>query len=284
MAADAELKSWIANPFVRSKWSARSLSAAAGAVVLLLAARPSWWSVLAGLPLVVGGEALRIWAAGHLHKTRELAISGPYARVRHPLYLGTLLIASGFCLMAGGIVGAAAAVVWLFVFFAWYLPRKEGKETERLARRHGAVYAAYRAEVPALIPRLSAWKPPGAAGAAARWSLARVRENDELGTCFLVALLLVFFSLEPTACVQSARMTLFRDLRGFETRALGSSKDVDARSSARGHLEEPHTSAAGRRVLVLARDFRADSLAHLLHDGVVELRERDRIALALDAQ
>ena len=221
MGADAELKSWIANPFVRRKWNARSLSAAAGAIVLLLAARPSWGSVLAGLPLVVGGEALRIWGAGHLHKTRELAIGGPYARVRHPLYLGTLLIATGFCLMAGGIVGAAAAVVWLFVFFAYYLPRKEGKETERLASRHGSVYAAYRAEVPALIPRLSAWKPPGAAGPAARWSLARVRENDELGTCLLVALLLAFLSIGPAACVQSARTALFQDLRWFETRALG---------------------------------------------------------------
>ena len=36
------------------------------------------------------GELLRIWAAGHIEKGREITRSGPYRFVRHPLYLGSL--------------------------------------------------------------------------------------------------------------------------------------------------------------------------------------------------
>ena len=38
------------------------------------------------------GEALRIWAAGHLEKGREVTASGPYRWTRHPLYLGSTII------------------------------------------------------------------------------------------------------------------------------------------------------------------------------------------------
>ena len=41
---------------------------------------------------------LRAWAAGHLAKNSQLARSGPYASVRNPLYIGTLLVAAGLVL------------------------------------------------------------------------------------------------------------------------------------------------------------------------------------------
>ena len=178
------------NPFSRAAWSGRALPAIAAAVLLLRAAKPSGRGIALALPLVVAGEALRIWATGHLHKTRELTISGPYARLRHPMYAGTLLIATGFCLMAGGLV-AAVAIPLLFAFFlAYYLPYKEAREAERLERRHGEAFSAYRAGVHALLPRATPWRPSPDLGKRTRWSAARVRENDEAGTALLVLLTL----------------------------------------------------------------------------------------------
>ena len=56
---------------------------------------PTARSLVAGLPVSLLGLALRGWAAGHLEKNRDLAQSGPYAYVRNPLYIGTLLVAAG---------------------------------------------------------------------------------------------------------------------------------------------------------------------------------------------
>src|SRR6185503_6872573 len=54
----------------------------------------------AGLALAALGEALRIWAAGYLVKTKQLITGGPYAHVRNPLYLGRLLILTGVAIAA----------------------------------------------------------------------------------------------------------------------------------------------------------------------------------------
>ena len=58
--------------------------------------RPTAASVLLGAVVVVLGMALRIWAAGHVEKSREVTSSGPYRHTRHPLYLGSTLLGLGF--------------------------------------------------------------------------------------------------------------------------------------------------------------------------------------------
>ena len=52
-------------------------------------ASPSSTSLLAGVPVSIFGLLLRAWAAGHLAKNQNLAISGPYSYIRNPLYAGT---------------------------------------------------------------------------------------------------------------------------------------------------------------------------------------------------
>ena len=63
---------------------------ALGALLLALS-RPSADSLLVGMLVALPGELLRLWAAGHIDKTRSLATGGPYAHTRNPLYLGSLL-------------------------------------------------------------------------------------------------------------------------------------------------------------------------------------------------
>jgi len=56
-------------------------------VLVVALARPTPSSLLLGLPLAVLGESLRIWASGHIEKTKTLATGGPYAHSRNPLYV-----------------------------------------------------------------------------------------------------------------------------------------------------------------------------------------------------
>src|SRR5471030_1298432 len=64
----------------------------------LAVARPaSWPHLLACAIPVVLGCALRSWAAGYLFKGKRVAVGGPYAYVRNPLYLGSFILGLGFC-------------------------------------------------------------------------------------------------------------------------------------------------------------------------------------------
>ena len=121
------------------------------ALIYLVLARPTPNLLVSGLGIVLVGLLVRAWAAGHLHKESGVTVSGPYAHVRHPLYLGTILILAGLTAAAGS-GWVAALVAAYFVFF--YLPVLRREEQERL-RGVPDLYELYCALVPALIPRLS---------------------------------------------------------------------------------------------------------------------------------
>ena len=83
-------------------------------------ARPTRLSILAGLPVAVAGELIRVWAAGHLNKSREVTSSGPYRFVAHPLYLGSSLIGAVLSIGSGrrAVVFIVATYLFLTVFAA----------------------------------------------------------------------------------------------------------------------------------------------------------------------
>jgi protein-S-isoprenylcysteine O-methyltransferase Ste14 len=66
------------------------------AALCLWLARPTFRSILIGSALIVLGLLIRAAAAGHLRKREALAHTGPYARTRNPLYLGSAFLAAGF--------------------------------------------------------------------------------------------------------------------------------------------------------------------------------------------
>lgn len=118
--------------------------------------RPDWASLAAGLPLSVVGLWLRGWAAGHLAKNQTLARSGPYAHLRNPLYLGTLLVAAGFVVASRQ---WPLALLFAAVFLLVYLPVIELEEQH--LRHLFPEYEVYAGQVPALWPRLAAPPAPG---------------------------------------------------------------------------------------------------------------------------
>src|SRR3990167_3853358 len=103
-----------------------------------------------GAPVILTGEAIRIWSHGYLRKAKQLATNGPYAFVRNPLYLGNFLIGLGFCLI---IWHPAIALIFTLGFFPVYWVTVRGEE-QRLAYKFGDAYADYLRQVPRFFPRL----------------------------------------------------------------------------------------------------------------------------------
>jgi protein-S-isoprenylcysteine O-methyltransferase Ste14 len=174
--------------FLRKRLRPRLLLVYAAAAALLWSARPSPLSIALGLGPIAAGVGLRIWATGYLHKNDALTVAGPYAFLRHPLYLGTLLVATGFAVMAASPPAAIVYGGFLVGYFAYYLPYKERIECARLEALYGDAFRRYATAVPALAPRVHAYRPLGAEGTArAPWTAARFADNHELGTALAVA-------------------------------------------------------------------------------------------------
>jgi protein-S-isoprenylcysteine O-methyltransferase Ste14 len=109
---------------------------------------PTQASLLAGVPVSVAGLALRAWAAGHLRKNQKLATSGPYAYVRNPLYLGTLLVAAGLVVAAQRWeLALLFAAVFTFIYFPVIALE------EQHLRDLFPEFRTYSDTVPLLIPR-----------------------------------------------------------------------------------------------------------------------------------
>jgi protein-S-isoprenylcysteine O-methyltransferase Ste14 len=107
------------------------------------------------LLLTIGGFALMIWAAIRLGRSisilpeaRRLVTSGPYALVRHPLYVGEAIAVTGIAMQY--------AWPWSFVIlgvqctFQFFRVMYE----ERVLQKAFPVYAAYAKETARLIPRV----------------------------------------------------------------------------------------------------------------------------------
>jgi protein-S-isoprenylcysteine O-methyltransferase Ste14 len=111
-------------------------------------ARPDWVSLVVGATIATLGVAIRAIASGHVDKNQELARTGPYAFVRNPLYLGSIVIAAGFAIAARDVIIALLIVV---MFVGIYVPTIRSEE--RFLRERFPEYAAYARQVPRLFPR-----------------------------------------------------------------------------------------------------------------------------------
>lgn len=124
-----------------------------GAVALWLA-RPTPVTLAAGGVLAVAGEAVRVWAAGHLEKSREVTSSGPYRLTRHPLYLGSTLMGIGLAIASARWAVAVLVAVYLLATLTAAIRSEEAF----LRAAFGDAYDQYRAGRLPAAPRRFSWR------------------------------------------------------------------------------------------------------------------------------
>ena len=113
------------------------------ALAALILARPTWTSWTVGLMVACAGEAIRVWAAGHIEKGREVTTSGPYRWMKHPLYVGSSVMAVGVMVAARSPVLAVLTTVYMVATITAAITFEEA----HLRQSFGAAYDRYaRAE------------------------------------------------------------------------------------------------------------------------------------------
>ena len=123
--------------------------------VFLIFADPTPLFLAIGSSIAICGLLIRAWSSGHIRKNQDLAVSGPYAYTRNPLYLGSFLLGLGFMV--------ASAVWWLGLLFAVlflgiYFPVMS-VESDELRAIFGKKFDNYAAKVPLFFPRLRKAEP-----------------------------------------------------------------------------------------------------------------------------
>jgi len=143
--------------------------------IVLWLASPTYRTLGAGAVVALIGEGVRIWAAGHLEKGREVTASGPYALTRHPLYLGSSVIAIGLAIASASIPVAVIVLGYMVLTLTAAIRTEEAHLTEKF----GGAYPDYRA---------------GRMSVNRRFSLERAMRNREYraasGVLLVLALLL----------------------------------------------------------------------------------------------
>ena len=167
-------------------------------LLFLLLARPTAASLLTGAALICFGEAIRIWANAHIggvSRTRgdqpgaRLIVSGPFAYVRNPLYMGNLFLTLGAARMSGQLWLLAVAAA---LFAAQYIPVVRWEES-RLRHKFGSAYERYCARTPRWFPHFA--KPPQEAERV-KPSLRRAL-RAERRTFLAIAAVAALFALSP---------------------------------------------------------------------------------------
>lgn len=149
------------------------------AIMFVMIAVFSFWSAPVanlywpGAVIAMLGILFRFYASGFVVKNKELATSGPYALVRHPLYTGNILMFLGYSLGNGQ---WWPWVVTAFVLGFWYPPAIE-YEDRKLGKLFGEQWREWSSRTPALIPRSVA----GIGSQDSSWSFAKsTKENWEI--------------------------------------------------------------------------------------------------------
>jgi len=164
----ASIRSYFNHPGVRrvAVWLRVPLAIAAIALAVPFM-RADW--LLAGFIVSMIGEFIQLWSFASLDKNSDLAIRGPYAMVRNPMYLGRYFILLGFLMLLGQ--------WWVLVVYTigywFYMDTRVEREEAHLKPICGARYAEYQAKVHRFIPG-----PPLAGQPVAYWNWKLFRQNN----------------------------------------------------------------------------------------------------------
>ncbi|MCZ7601728.1 MAG: isoprenylcysteine carboxylmethyltransferase family protein [Melioribacteraceae bacterium] len=159
-------------------------------------------TMLVGFAIILLGEFIRISGVSYAgSETRTtgtvggtfLVVSGGFAYVRNPLYLGNILIYFGVGIMSWALFPYLQIVALVFFFIQYKLIIDE--EENYLVKTYGKQYENYKANVPKLIPRLTPYKNPGIEQPKKNINAALRSERRTLQAISFVVLLIVVIYL-----------------------------------------------------------------------------------------
>lgn len=159
------------------------------AALVLWFSHPSPRSILLGSLIGVVGLWLRAYAAGYLRKQEVLAVTGPYAHTRNPLYFGSAIMTLAAAIATRSWVSASLLLVYFAIFYSMVMRREE----KELQAGYGAAFEEYARAVPLFFPRLRAAQASGES--AGSFSFERYKENREWQAALGYLLLLVVLVL-----------------------------------------------------------------------------------------
>lgn len=154
-------------------------------------------SLIVGFAIALTGELIRLWGvswAGSETRTTGgvggtyLIISGPFAYVRNPLYVGNILMYFGLGVMSYAWFPYLQIVAILFFILQYHLIVKE--EEEFLAKKFGEAYKHYFNNVPRFIPRLTPYKVEGIEQPPFKLNMGLKSETRTLQAFLTVAILI----------------------------------------------------------------------------------------------
>jgi len=150
------------------------------AIFYWLFATPTWQWIAWGTAVAALGLMVRAASAGYLRKDRELAVTGPYARTRNPLYLGSAILAAGFVVAGHSWISGFLVSAYFAIFYYAVMRNEE----DALRLRFDGEFDAYAARVPLFFPKLFAGGHTAAAHASDEaFSWAQYRRNREYRAC-----------------------------------------------------------------------------------------------------
>lgn len=110
-----------------------------------------------GAILMIAGELVRIWSLGFVEEKGEiLAMNGPYAFTRNPLYIGNFFLGLGIAVICANWIILALFIIGFAVIYRKTILNEE----KDLLERRGAMYENYCKNVPRFFPRLIPYRSP----------------------------------------------------------------------------------------------------------------------------
>jgi len=147
-----------------------------------------------GVPFIIAGIILRIWANGYAIKMDKLTTSGPYAFFQHPLYIGTLLIAAGFAIILNTY---HLGVLFVLVVVAVYY-RTIKKEERMLEDKFNGAYIDYKRSFILKIFRVTPYRK----GDKWSFSLERFIRSKEHKTAIWIVILMIAIHIKEELVVE----------------------------------------------------------------------------------
>jgi len=160
-------------------------------------------SLIVGFCIVLAGEFFRLWAVSYAgSETRTtgggvggtyLVVSGAYAHVRNPLYVGNMIIYTGIGVMSMALYPYLLIAALLFFYFQYYAIIND--EEDYLKIKFGKQFEDYCKSVPRWIPTLSKYKNPGIEQPVYEIQKGLRSEKRTLQAISLIVLLLIILYL-----------------------------------------------------------------------------------------